>query len=91
MNAAGTAGTTGTVSLNINVRNFLKWTSVANRIDNPNLSHVQCMKNALKELKKEKMLRSFIRSKTREIKNKHPYYTAAECVKLSMREWRKMN
>jgi hypothetical protein len=49
------------------------------------------MKNALKELKNEKMLRSFIRSKTREIKNKHPYYTAAECVKLSMREWIKMN
>jgi len=48
------------------------------------------MKNALKELKKEKMLRSFIRSKTCEIKNKYPYYTAAECVKLSMREWRKM-
>lgn len=58
-----------TVALNINVHNFMRWTSVAIRIDNPHLSRAQCMKNALNELK---MLRSFIRNKWREIKKNNP-------------------
>jgi hypothetical protein len=76
------------VALNINVHNFLHWTSIANRIDNPHLSRSQCMKNAMKELVGEKMLRSFIRTKYSEIKKQHPEYTRAECIKAAMNEWR---
>lgn len=77
------------VALNINVHNFLRWTSIANRIDNPHLSRSQCMKNAMKELVSEKILRSFIRTKYSEIKKQHPEYTRAECIKAAMNEWRK--
>ena len=77
------------VALNINVHNFLRWTSIANRIDNPHLSRSQCMKNAMKELVSEKMLRSFIRTKYSEIKKQHPEYTRSECIKAAMKEWRK--
>jgi hypothetical protein len=77
------------VALNINVHNFLHWTSIANRIDNPHLSRSQCMKNAMKELVSEKMLRSFIRTKYSEIKKQHPEYTRSECIKVAMKEWRK--
>ena len=79
------------VALNINVLNFLRWTSIANRIDNPHLSRSQCMKNAMKELVSEKMLRSFIRAKYSEIKKQHPEYTRAECIKVAMNEWRNQN
>ena len=79
---------TNSVALNINVHNFLHWTSIANRIDNPHLSRSQCMKNAMKELVSEKMLRSFIRTKYSEIKKQHPEYTRAECIKAAMNEWR---
>jgi len=79
---------TNSVALNINVHNFLRWTSIANRIDNPHLSRSQCMKNAMKELVSEKMLRSFIRTKYSEIKKQHPEYTRAECIKAAMNEWR---
>lgn len=77
------------VALNINVHNFLRWTSIANRIDNPHLSRSQCMKNAMKELVSEKILRSFIRTKYSEIKKQHPEYTRSECIKVAMKEWRK--
>jgi hypothetical protein len=79
---------TNSVALNINVHNFLHWTSIANRIDNPHLSRSHCMKNAMKELVSEKMLRSFIRTKYSEIKKQHPEYTRAECIKAAMNEWR---
>ena len=78
-----------TMSIYINVSNFLYWESIAIRIDNPTLSRVQCMKNALKELKAEQMLRSFIRTKSHEIKKKYPEYTAAYCIKAALSEWKK--
>ena len=78
-----------TVALNINVRNFLRWTSIAIRIDNPCLSPTQCMRIAMKELATEKILRSFIRTKCSEIKKQHPEYTCVECMKASLNEWKK--
>ena len=81
---------TAVSTMNINVSNFLFWTSIANHIDNPNLSRTQCMKNALKELKVEQMLRNFIRTKSREIKKKYPEYTIAYCIKVSLGEWKKI-
>ena len=73
----------------INVSNFLYWTSIANHIENPKLSRTKCMLNAIKELKREQMFRSFIRNKSIEIKKINPEYTIAYCIKLSMVEWRK--
>ena len=88
-NKANNLEMTNSVVLNINVHNFLRWTSIANRIDNPHISRSQCMKNAMKELVSEKMLRSFIRTKYSEIKKQHPEYTRAECMKATLDEWRK--
>jgi hypothetical protein len=45
------AAATSVAISNINISNFLFWTSIANHIDNPTLTRAQCMKNALKELK----------------------------------------
>jgi len=87
--SATTAIAADTMSVYINVSNFLYWESIAIRIDNPTLSRVQCMKNALKELKAEQMLRSFIRTKSHEIKKKYPEYTAAYCIKAALSEWKK--
>jgi hypothetical protein len=90
--AASAASAATAAIININISNFLFWTSIANHIDNPNLSRAQCMKNALKELKElkvEHMLRSFIRNKSREIKKKYPEYTTAHCIKVSLSEWKK--
>jgi hypothetical protein len=47
------------------------------------------MKNAIKELRVEKMLRSFLRSKSQEIKRNNPEYSKAECIKASLCEWKK--
>jgi hypothetical protein len=47
------------------------------------------MKNAIKELRVEKMLRSFLRSKSKEIKINNPKYSKAECIKASLSEWKK--
>jgi hypothetical protein len=87
--ASATTASADTMSVYINVSNFLYWTSIAIRIENPTLSRVQCMKNALKELKAEQILRSFIRTKSREIKKKYPEYTAAYCIKAALSEWKK--
>ena len=91
MTATATAAATSVAIANINISNFLFWTSIANHIDNPTLTRAQCMKNALKELKVEQTLRSFIRNKSREIKKKYPEYTTAYCIKVSLSEWKKTN
>uniref|UniRef100_A0A6C0IAI5 Uncharacterized protein n=1 Tax=viral metagenome TaxID=1070528 RepID=A0A6C0IAI5_9ZZZZ len=37
------------------------------------------------------MLRSFIRNKSRKIKNKYAEYTTAYCIKVALSEWKKTN
>ena len=86
-----TTAATSVAIANINISNFLFWTSIANHIDNPSLTRAQCMKNAIKELKVEQALRSFLRNKSREIKKKYPEYTSAYCFKVSLSEWNKNN
>ncbi len=78
-----------TTVLKINDAKFLYWTSIAIHLDNPQISRTQCMKNAIKELRVEKMLRSFLRSKSQEIKRNNPEYSKAECIKASLSEWKK--
>jgi hypothetical protein len=86
-----TTATTAATITNLNISNFLFWTSIANHIDNPTLTRAQCMKNAIKELKVEQELRSFIRNKSREIKRKFPEYTTAYSIKVALSEWKKTN
>ena len=85
-----TATATATATA-INDAKFLYWTSIAIHIDNPCISRTQCMKNAIKELRVEKILRSFLRSKSQEIKKQYPEYSKAECIKASLSEWKKRN
>ncbi len=72
----------------INTRNFLKWTSVAVNIENPNLSKSNCMKIAIMELKKEKKLRNYIREKSTHIQKENPGITKADSIKQAMNEWK---
>ena len=73
----------------MNDAKFLYWTSLAYHLDNPCISRTQCMKNAIKELRIEKMLRSFLRNKSKEIKKNNPEYSNSQCIKVSLDEWKK--
>ena len=74
----------------INVNNFLKWTSVAIKIENPNLSNSSCMKMALKELKKEKDMRNYIRTRSVNIQKENKNITRASSIMKALSEWKTM-
>lgn len=82
--------TTEIVMATINMRNFLKWTSVAVSIENPNLTKSACMKIAIKELKKEKNMRNYIRMVSIRIQKENPNTTKAASIKQAMAEWKAM-
>lgn len=72
----------------INVSNFLKWTSVAVKIENPNLTKSSCMKIALKELKKEKNMRKYINMRSLQIKNKNINISTTSSILMALLEWK---
>lgn len=74
----------------MNARNFLKWTSVAINIENPNLGKSACMKMAIGELKKEKQMRNYIRMVSTHIQKENPSITKAASIKQAMAEWKAM-
>ena len=74
----------------INMRNFLKWTSVAVSIENPNLTKSACMKIAIKELKKEKNMRNYIRASSIKLQKENPTISKAASIKNAMVEWKTM-
>ena len=74
----------------INARNFLKWTSVAVSIENPNLTKSACMKIAIRELKKEKYMRNYIRMVSIRIQKENPNTTKAASIRQAMAEWKAM-
>ena len=74
----------------MNARNFLKWTSVAINIENPNLGKSACMKMAIGELKKEKQMRNYIRVVSTHIQKDKPGITKAASIKQAMAEWKAM-
>ena len=82
--------TTEIVMATINMRNFLKWTSVAVSIENPNLTKSACMKIAIKELKKEKNMRNYIRMVSIRIQKENPNTTKAASIRQAMAEWKAM-
>tara|TARA_B100000795_G_C22791596_1_gene437239 strand:+ start:1582 stop:1818 length:237 start_codon:yes stop_codon:yes gene_type:complete len=72
----------------INARNFLKWTSVAVNIENPNLGKSACMKMAINELQKEKKLRYYIRSRSINLQIENPDITRKASIRQAMAEWK---
>ena len=60
---------------NINNRNFLKWTSIAIQMENPEYSKSDSMKLAIAELKKEKLMRKYIRMVSTHIQKEIPGIT----------------
>lgn len=73
-----------------NTRNFLKWTSIAVNIENPQLSKSDCMKMAIAELKKEKMLRNYIRMVSTHIQKENPGITKSASIMQAISEWKAM-
>jgi hypothetical protein len=74
----------------INVSNFLKWTSIAIKIENPNLTRSSCMKIALKELKKEKNMRKYIHIRSIQIR-KEKKISISLSILMAVSDWKKMN
>jgi hypothetical protein len=74
----------------IDNRNFLKWTSIAIQMENPEYSKSECMKFAIAELKKEKLMRKYIRMVSIHIQKENPGITRAASIKQAMAEWKAM-
>lgn len=74
----------------LNERNFLKWTSNAIQIENPNFTKSKCMKLAIGELKKEKQMRNFIHTRSIIYQKEFPEMTKALSIKRAMLEWKKV-
>ena len=72
----------------INNRNFLKWTSIAIQMENPEYSKSDCMKLAIVELKKEKLMRNYIRMVSTHLQKEKPGITKAASIKQAMAEWK---
>lgn len=68
----------------------MKWTSIAVNIENPKLSKSDCMKMAIAELKKEKMLRNYIRMVSTHIQKENPGITKSASIKQAISEWKAM-
>ena len=74
----------------VNTRNFLKWTSIAIQIENPEYSKSYCMKLAILELKTEKLMRNYIRMVSTHIQKENNGITKAASIKQAMAEWKAM-
>jgi hypothetical protein len=74
----------------IDTRNFLKWTSIAIQMENPEYSKSDCMKFAIIELKTEKLKRDFIRSRSIQIRKFNRCVTVSASIKMALAEWKAM-
>lgn len=74
----------------IDVGNFLKWTSIAVKIENPNLNKSSCMKMALKELKKEKNMRHYIHTLSVKIQKENKNISTTSSIIQALSEWKTM-
>lgn len=74
----------------INTSNFLKWTSIAIQIENPEYNKSDCMKLAIKELKIEKVKRNYIHMRSIKLQKENPDITKAASIKKALFEWKTM-
>lgn len=72
----------------LDIRNFLKWTSIVISIENPNYTKSFCMKMAVKELQKERQLRSYIRSRSIVFQKNNENMTKSESILKAITEWK---
>lgn len=72
----------------VNESNFLKWTSIALKIENPYLTKSSCMKMALKELKKEKEMRNYIHTRSMQIREENSDIKIASSILVALSEWK---
>jgi len=75
----------------INTRNFLKWTSIAIQIENPNITKSNSIKSAIKELQKEKGLRNYIRLYSLKYQKENPNISKKESIKEAIKSWKANN
>ena len=59
-------------------------------MENPEYSKSECMKFAIAELKKEKLMRKYIRMVSIHIQKENPGITRAASIKQAMAEWKAM-
>jgi len=57
---------------------------------NTGLTRTECMKIALKMLKKDKELRKFIHKISTNIKKSNPEMSFAESIRAALKEWKKI-
>ena len=74
----------------INTKNFLKWTSIAIQIDNPNITKSDSIKKAIKELQKEKKMRNYIRVQSIQYQKENPNITKKDSIKMAIADWKKI-
>lgn len=74
----------------IDTRNFLKWTSIAIQIENPKITKSASIKNAIKELQKEKKMRNYIRVQSIKYQKDNPNITKKDSIKMAIVDWKKM-
>lgn len=72
----------------INTSNFLKWTSIAIQMENPEYNKSDCMKLAIKELKIEKVKRNYIHMRSIKLQKENPDITKAASIKKALFEWK---
>lgn len=69
----------------IDTRNFLKWTSIAIQIENPNITKSNSIKKAIKELQKEKKMRNYIRVYSLKYQKENPNISKKESIKEAIK------
>ena len=75
----------------IDIKNFLKWTSIAIQIENPKITKSASIKMAVKELQKEKKMRNYIHVYSIKYQKENPYISKKESIKMAIADWKKNN
>jgi len=75
----------------IDTRNFLKWTSIAIQIENPNITKSNSIKKAIKELQKEKKMRNYIRVYSLKYQKENTNISKKESIKEAIKAWKTNN
>ncbi len=60
-------------------------------IENPNFSRANCMKIALKKLRYDKQMKTFIHNKSTFIKKNNPDISYKQSIMMALSEWKKIN
>jgi hypothetical protein len=59
--------------------------------ENPNITRAECMKMALKKLRGDKQMRTYIHNKSTLIKKSNPELSYKQSIMSALNEWKKNN